>query len=205
MSRALKELSASAHERVSIFHRPEVGLSAIIAVHDTTLGPSLGGCRMRDYTSLDEALYDALRLSEGMTYKNSLAGLSIGGGKSVIIADRDMKVGREELFLAFGECVQSLDGSYITAEDMGTTVADVGVVARKTKHVSGTDPEAGGGGNPSPYTARGVFDGIRACIEKIYGSPDLNSRSVAIQGIGAVGGRLAELLAAEGARLIISD
>lgn len=205
MSKALQELVSHSHEHVSIFQRPEVGLTAIIAVHDTTLGPALGGCRMNLYPDFDEALYDALRLAEGMTYKNSLAGLSLGGGKSVIIADRFLSDGREELFRAFGQCVESFQGSYITAEDMGTSVRDINVINSVTEFVSGRDPEAGGGGDPSPYTARGVFDGVRACIERLYGSADLRGRHVAIQGLGAVGMRLAELLAAEGAKITAAD
>ncbi len=202
---SLGTIQTSGHELVSIFQDRSTGLLAIIAVHDTTLGPGLGGCRLRDYDSLDEAVYDVLRLAEGMTFKNSLAGLDLGGGKSVIVRNRHLQEGREELFLKFGECVQSVGGKYITAEDMGTTVEDIEVMRRVTQFVSGTDPAKGGGGNPSPYTARGVFDGMRACVEREFGSADLSGRHVVVQGLGAVGRRLSELLAEAGAKLSVAD
>lgn len=205
MVRAFSELQSQGHEQLCIFQRPEVGLTAIIAIHDSTLGPALGGCRMQQYDSFDEAVYDALRLAEGMTYKNSLAGLSIGGGKSVLIADRTMKQGRKELFLAFADCIESLNGRYITAEDMGTTVEDIGVLFTRTPHVAGKSPELGGGGDPAPHTARGVFDGIRACCERLRSTSNLAGVKVSIQGLGGVGLHLARLLVKEGVELVVAD
>lgn len=193
------------HEQVSFFHDEKSGLVSIIAIHSTAIGPSLGGTRINAYSSLDDALFDVLRLSEAMSYKNSLCGINCGGGKSVIIADRNIKDGREALFRAFGRAVDSLGGRYIAAEDMGTSVSDIEVVAQVTKHVAGSDPSHGGAGDPSPYTAIGVFDGIRACAERVYGSGDLSQRTIAIQGVGHVGYFLAKMLRKAGAHLIISD
>jgi leucine dehydrogenase len=160
---------------------------------------------MRSYPSLEEATADALDLAEGMTYKNALAGLPLGGGKSVLLADRDLDAGREELFLWFGACVESLGGRYVTAEDMGTRVDDIEVVRRVTAHVAGRDPEQGGGGDPSPWTALGVFNSMRACLERVYGTKDFTGETVAIQGVGHVGRFLARHLAEAGATLILSD
>jgi leucine dehydrogenase len=201
---ALENLAISKHEQVVIYQDRDAGYKAIIAIHDTTLGPSLGGCRMRDYNSIDEAFVDVLNLSEAMTYKNSLAGLNIGGGKSVIIL-QDTIVDRERIFKSFGSLIQSLGGKYITAEDMGTSVEDMSTVLSMTKYVTGKDAKVGGGGNPSPWTAKGVFDGIRACLERRYSSGDYKDRHFVIEGIGSVGYILAKHLAEAGGKLTLFD
>lgn len=181
------------------------GLVAIVAIHDTTLGPALGGCRMHAYGSLEEALYDVLRLSEGMTFKNSLAGLNLGGGKAVIVQDRALQEGRVELFRKFGGWVSSLGGRYITAEDMGTSVSDMTAVLECCSHVAGKDPALGGGGDPSPWTALGVFCGMRACLERVYGAADFTGRTVAVQGAGHVGNYLVGHLVKAGAKVVVAD
>jgi leucine dehydrogenase len=160
---------------------------------------------MKEYDSFDDALQDVLNLSEGMTFKNSLAGLNIGGGKSVIIANSKMTEGREDLFKAFGKCVDTFEGKYYTAEDMGTSVEDIETVLKTTKFAVGGDRSHGGAGDPSPYTAKGVFDGMRACLEHVYGSGSYSGKRVAIQGIGHVGHYLGSLLREAGAELIITD
>jgi leucine dehydrogenase len=197
-------LAAKGFEQVSIWSADDLGVVGIISIHSTVMGPSLGGCRVYEYSSVDQALYDVLRLSEGMTWKNALAGLPIGGGKGVIMARPEALKNRREIFLRFGEWVDSLGGRYITAEDMGTTVEDVKVMREVTPHVSGIHVDKGGG-DPSPFTARGVYLGMKACAELLYGSSSLSGKSVLIQGIGAVGMHLAELLHAEGAELLVSD
>lgn len=191
-----------AHEQVVFAHDRETGLKAILCVHDTRLGPALGGCRVWPYASAGEALTDALRLSRGMTYKNALAGLDLGGGKAVIIADprRDKTA---DLMRAFGRHVERMNGSYITAEDVGVSPADMEAVADCTDHVRGTART--GLGDPSPYTALGVFAGIRAALAHVFGSEDLAGRTVSVQGLGHVGFDLASQLHAAGARLIVSD
>ncbi|MCO6431250.1 MAG: Glu/Leu/Phe/Val dehydrogenase [Deltaproteobacteria bacterium] len=200
-----KEVEKRGHEQVVFFHYPEVGLKAIVGIHSTVLGPALGGCRMKLYPSEKEAIDDVLRLSEGMTYKNSVAGLDIGGGKACIIADHNLSAGRRELFLKFGECVRDLGGRYITAEDMGTGVKDIMTVREVCSFISGTSLEEGGGGDPSPWTAQGVFQGILASAERYYSSKDLKGKTVAIQGMGHVGVFLAELLTKAGAKLVVTD
>lgn len=192
-------------EKVSFFYDRELDFTAIIAVHSTILGPSLGGCRLKNYDSLNDALFDVLRLAEGMSYKNSLAGLNIGGGKSVIIPSKKALDNREKLFLKFGSWVESLGGSYITAEDMGTSLEDIKIISRVTKFVSGSDPSKGGGGDPSPYTAKGVFLGIGACLERVYGSADYKNKKVLIQGLGHVGYYLAKFLHEAGSKIIVAD
>ena len=193
------------HEQVVFFQYPEVGLKAIVCIHSTVLGPALGGCRMRVYDNDALALEDALRLSEGMTYKNSVAGLNIGGGKSVIVADPAMKVGREKLFQKFGECLSHLNGRYITAEDMGTSVADVMEMRKFTSCAAGFDPAQGGGGDPSPWTALGTYRGIEAACEFRYGSKDLAGRTIALQGVGHVGMYLLEHLVKAKAKVFVCD
>ena len=199
------EVEKRGHEQVAYFYFPEVGLKAIIAIHSTVLGPALGGCRMRLYDDETKALDDALRLAEGMTYKSSLAGLDLGGGKAVLVADPSMMQGRRELFLKFGECVDALKGRYITAEDMGTSVNDIMIAREKTAHVSGIAPEFGGGGDPSPWTAIGVFKSIVDACERRYSSTDLSKRVVAVQGVGHVGLHLVRLLREAGARVVATD
>lgn len=190
------------HENVVFVRDKKNGLFAIIAVHDTTLGPALGGCRIWPYETAEEALTDALRLSRGMTYKNAIAGLPLGGGKAVIIAD-PKKNKTPELMEAFGRHVERLSGTYITAEDVGVSPSDMEAVAKATDHVRGT--QATGLGDPSPYTALGVFCGIQAAAEHVFGSAELNGKTVSVQGLGHVGYDLAGQLHAAGAKLIVSD
>lgn len=199
------EAMAGADYEQVVFCRDEAsGLKAIIAIHDTTLGPALGGCRMWNYPSEEEALVDVLRLAKGMTYKSAAAGLNLGGGKAVIIGDPASDKS-EALLRAFGRFVQGLNGRYITAEDVGTTVADMDTIQMETDFVAGTSSEHGSSGAPSPYTALGVFHGIRAAAQERFGSPDLSGRTVAVQGIGSVGYALCGLLHEAGAKLIVSD
>ncbi len=198
-----EQMSGMGHEQVVFCRNDRAGLRAIIGIHDTTLGPSLGGCRLYPYASEADALRDVLRLSRGMTYKAAVAGLDLGGGKAVIIGDSSIK--SEGLFRTFGRFVESLGGRYITAEDMNTTVEDMNCIRRETSHVTGWSEAVGGSGDPSPVTAWGVFHGIRASLEVVFGSPDLKNRKVAIQGLGNVGFHLAKYLAAEGAELVLTD
>ena len=197
------------HEQVVFGHDQASGLKAIIAVHDTTLGPALGGCRMWNYASDEEALRDVLRLSRGMTYKSALARLPLGGGKAVIIGDP--RSGKSEaLFQAMGDFVDKLGGRYITAADSGTGVAEMQIMAQRTRHVAGAGQrEAFDGGsrdgNPSPSTAYGVFVGIRAAVRHRLGRDDLKGLRVAIQGVGEVGFSLARHLKDAGAELWVTD
>jgi leucine dehydrogenase len=190
------------HECVVFGSDPEAGLSTIIAIHDTRLGPALGGCRMMPYSSVDEALTDALRLSHGMTYKNALAGLDFGGGKAVIIGDPG-KHKSAGLMAAFGRQVDSLGGAYITGEDVGLTPADMELIGAETNHVRGTSRSHRG--DPSPYTALGVYHGMLAAIEHAFGDRKLRGRIVSLQGLGNVGYSLARHLDRAGARLVVSD
>jgi leucine dehydrogenase len=191
------------HEGVHWFADAKTGLRAIIAVHSTHLGPAAGGCRFWNYASDRAALTDALRLSRGMSYKNAMAGLPLGGGKAVIFKNTAKT---EALLEAFGSKIDSLGGRYVTAEDVGMSDQDMTVIARKTRHVSGL-PVTGSaaGGNPGPSTAEGVFLGIRAAVRHKLGRSDLSGIHVAIQGLGSVGYALAERLAAAGARLTVAD
>lgn len=192
------------YEQLVFCHDKTSGLKAIICVHDTTLGPALGGTRMWNYASEEDAILDALRLGRGMTYKNAAAGLNLGGGKTVIIGDsRTQK--SEELFRAFGRYVQSLNGRYITAEDVGTSVQDMDWVHLETKFVTGVSSSYGSSGDPSPMTARGVYKGMKASAKEVYGSDSLEGKTIAIQGLGHVGYYLAKHLHDEGARLIVTD
>ena len=199
------EIERRGHEQVVFFHYPQVGLKAIVGIHNTVLGPALGGCRLRLYENESQALDDALRLSEGMTYKSSLAGLDLGGGKSCLIADPAMKEGRREMFLKFAECLNNLGGRYITAEDMGTSVADVMIMREITKFAAGFAREQGGGGDPSPWTARGVFQAMLAGAERKFGSKNLTGRTVTVQGVGHVGMYLVEHLKKAGAKVVVTD
>lgn len=203
--KVLSEAAKRGHEQVVYFHYPEVGLKAIVGIHNTVLGSALGGCRMRLYTDESQALDDVMRLSEGMTYKSALAGLDLGGGKACLIADPAMKEGRQEMFLKFAECLNNLGGRYITAEDMGTCVADISTMRRVTKWAAGHSPDEGGSGDPSPWTARGVYQGMLAACERKFGSKDLTNKRVMVQGVGNVGMYLLEYLKDAGARLIVSD
>lgn len=197
-----------AHEHVAYHQDPATGLKAIIAVHSTRLGPGLGGCRMWPYGSDAEALTDVLRLSRGMTYKAALAGLPQGGGKSVIIGDA-RKDKTPELMRSMGRFVNNLGGAYIAAEDSGTSVADVRLMAEETAHVGGLADEqaqaAGRTGDPSPATAYGTFVGLKAAVKFQLGREDLKGLKVAIQGVGNVGYRLAKYLHEAGAQLWVTD
>src|SRR5207249_6268646 len=194
-------LAEHAHEQVSLFFEPSSGYRGIIAIHDTTLGPALGGTRVWSYQSDGEALIDALRLSKAMTYKAAVAGLNRGGGKSVIIGD-NRTTRREAIFRAHGRHVESLGGRYITAEDVGTSTADMEFIRAETSHVTGL---MGKSGDPSPVTAYGVYRGIKACARHRYGSDRLTGKTIAVQGCGHVGYFLCKLLFEEGARLIVTD
>jgi len=198
------QISSMGHERVLLCSNPDVGLCAIIAVHSTELGPGLGGCRMWPYESDADALRDVLRLSRGMTYKAAAAGINLGGGKAVIIGDPKHDKS-EVLFRAFGRFVESLNGLYITAEDVGTDVEDMEIILSETRWVTGISPAHGGGGDPSPVTAFGTLQGIKAAVRKKFGEPELRGRCVAIQGLGSVGFHLAKYLQQEGAKLFGAD
>jgi len=193
------------HEQVAICHDRDSGLRAIIAVHDTTLGPGLGGIRMWTYPSDDAAMLDVLRLSEGMTYKNSLAGLPLGGGKTVVVGDpRTDKTPAK--FVALGGFIDRLNGSYLAAEDVGTTTDDAELVATRTKHITGLPVARGGSGDPSPMTAWGVVCGIRAALaESREGDGGLEGVHVAVQGLGHVGADVARHLLEAGARVTVAD
>ncbi|MEW9669642.1 Leu/Phe/Val dehydrogenase [Ammoniphilus sp. 3BR4] len=180
------------------------GLKAIIAIHDTSLGPALGGARMWTYASEEEAIVDALRLARGMTYKAAASGLNLGGGKTVIIGD-PRKDKNEEMFRALGRFIQGLNGRYITAEDVGTTVADMDLIYQETEFVTGISPEFGSSGNPSPVTAYGVYRGMKAAAVQAFGSDSLTGKTVAIQGVGNVAYHLCGHLHKEGAKLIVTD
>lgn len=198
------KLKSYEHEQIVVCSEPEIGLKAIIAIHDTTLGPALGGVRMWPYNNENEAIRDVLRLSRGMTYKASISGLNLGGGKAVIIGDpRSDK--SEILFRTFGRYVDSLSGRYITAEDVGIDVQDMEWVHMETKYVTGIPKALGGSGDPSPVTAYGVYMGMKACAQKAYGSDSLEGKRISIQGAGHVSSHLARFLHQEGAELFISD
>ncbi len=197
-------LGTYGHEQVVFCHQKDVGLKAIIAIHNTVLGPSLGGLRMWAYKTEQEALNDVLRLSRGMTYKNAVAGLNLGGGKAVIIGDptRDKS---EALFRAFGRFVQSLGGRYITAEDVGIDVNDMEYVFRETEFVTGVHQVHGGSGDPSPFTAYGTLQGLMAALNHRYGHEDVGKLSYAVQGVGHVGMEFVKLLREQGAKVFVTD
>lgn len=192
------------HEQVVFCHNKDVGLKAIIAIHNTALGPALGGTRMWDYKSEEEALVDVLRLSKGMTYKAAAAGLNLGGGKAVIIGNPKTQKS-EAMFRAFGQFVNSLNGRYITAEDVGTTVKEMEYVFMETPWVTGIPKAFGGSGDPSPYTAHGVLMGIKASVKEQYGADSLKGMRIAVQGLGNVGYHLVEYLTKEQAVITIAD
>ncbi|MFC6596573.1 Glu/Leu/Phe/Val dehydrogenase dimerization domain-containing protein [Kitasatospora paranensis] len=192
------------HEQVVLCHDRSTGLKAIIAIHSTALGPALGGTRFHQYATEEEALEDALRLSRGMSYKNALAGLDLGGGKAVIIGDPN-KDKNEAMLRAYGRFVESLRGRYVTACDVGTYVQDMDVVARETQFVTGRSPENGGAGDSSILTAFGVFQGMRASAQARWGQPTLRGRRVGVAGVGKVGHYLVGHLVADGATVVITD
>ncbi len=192
------------HEQVVFCRHPRSGLKAIIAIHNTTMGPALGGCRMMPYASTDEALEDVLRLSKGMTYKCGLADVDFGGGKMVIIGDPERDKS-PELFRAVGRFVEGLNGRFFTGTDMGTDPEDFVHAARESRNFVGLPTAHGGSGDTSIPTALGVLQGLKATAKYLWGSPDLRDRTIAIQGVGKVGGRLLEYLMEEGAFCIIAD
>jgi len=192
------------YEQLLFCQDKDSGLKAIIAIHDTTIGPALGGTRMWTYESEAAAIEDALRLSRGMTYKNAAAGLNLGGGKTVIIGD-PRKDKNEAMFRAFGRFIQGLNGRYITAEDVGTTVEDMDIVYEETDYVTGVSPAFGSSGNPSPVTAYGVYRGIKAAAKEAFGTDMLEGKVVAVQGVGNVAYNLCRHLHEEGAKLIVTD
>jgi len=199
----LKAMNDYGHEQIVYARDDKVGLSAIIAVHSTVLGPALGGTRFFNYTTEDDALYDVLRLSRGMTLKNAAAGLKLGGGKAVIIGDPN-KLKSQEFFSSYGKFIESLGGKYYTAEDVNVNASDVAKMNKTTKYLTGTgSPEASG--DPSPFTARGVYMGIKAGANIKFGSDSLAGKTVVVQGIGNVGYALCRLLHNDGAKLKVYD
>ncbi|MBI2873548.1 MAG: Glu/Leu/Phe/Val dehydrogenase [Firmicutes bacterium] len=202
--RIFEQVEHLGHEQLVFCYSGEAGLKAVIAIHDTTLGPSLGGVRMWPYTSEAEAVRDALRLSMAMTYKSSVAGLDHGGGKAVVIADpRTDK--SEALFRALGRFIEGLQGRYIAAEDVGTRIEDMDIIRSETRYVTGVCEGFGGGGNPAVTTAFGVFRGIQSAADEVWGSGDLAGKRVAVQGLGNVGANLCRYLREAGAHLTVTD
>jgi leucine dehydrogenase len=195
------QLSTMGHEQLVVCHDKSAGYRGIIAIHDTTLGPALGGTRFWNYDTDEEAITDALRLARGMTYKNAVAGLNLGGGKSVIIGN-NRTTNREMLFRAHGRFVDSLGGRYVTAEDVGTSTGDMDFVHMETEFVAGLAEQSG---DPSPVTAHGVFRAIQASAFYCWGADSLEGKTIAVQGCGNVGHNLAKELHAAGARLIVTD
>lgn len=204
MAPVFGQLSFDDHEQVVFCNDKDTGLKAIIGIHNTVLGPALGGTRMWQYNSEWDALNDVLRLSRGMTFKSAITGLNLGGGKAVIIGDAKTQK-TPELMKRFGEFVHSLSGRYITAEDVGMTTGDMDLVRTVTPYVTGISEEKGGAGNPSPITAYGVFMGMKAAAKYAFGNDMLEDRTVYVQGIGNVGESLVEHLSNEGAKVYISD
>jgi len=201
-------MSLLEHEEVLVGRGERSGMYVVVAIHSTTLGPALGGARLWSYAALGDAIADALRLSEAMTYKAAAAGLDLGGGKAVLCAPPEHGLTAEErrsLLLDVGDAVESLEGRYVTAEDVGTGTEDMTVIGERTSHVVGLPPDAGGSGDPSPVTARGVERAIAACCEHRYASADLAAHTVTVIGLGHVGHALATRLSAAGAKLIVSD
>jgi leucine dehydrogenase len=197
-------LTTLGHEQVVFCHDEATGLKAIIAIHNTVLGPALGGTRMWNYSSEQEALTDVLRLSRGMTFKAAISGINLGGGKAVIIGDA--KTMKTEAFLRrFGKFVNSLNGKYITAEDVNMKTSDMEYINMETKHVTGLPESMGGGGDPSPVTAYGVYLGMKATAKKVFGHDSLAGKRVAVQGVGQVGMHLVEFLIKENAEVFITD
>jgi leucine dehydrogenase len=197
-------LASLGHEQVVFCHDEPTGLKAIIAIHNTVLGPALGGTRMWNYATEQEAVTDVLRLSRGMTFKAAISGLNLGGGKAVIIGDA--KTMKHEAFLRrFGKFVNSLNGKYITAEDVNMKTSDMEYINMETKHVTGLPESMGGGGDPSPVTAYGVYLGMKATAKKVYGNDSLVGKRISVQGVGQVGMHLIEYLVKENAEVFITD
>ncbi len=198
------QLSNCGHQKVVFCSDEDTGLKAIIAIHDTTLGPALGGTRMWAYQTEAEALNDVLRLSQAMTYKAAITGLNLGGGKAVIIGDSRTDKS-EALMRRYGRFIQNLNGTFITAEEVGTNPKDMEYIRMETSFVTGVPELIGGSGDPSPITAKGVFMGIKACVKEMFGTDSLAGRTVAVQGIGQVGENLVSLLRSENAKVYVSD
>jgi leucine dehydrogenase len=197
-------LTQMGHEQVVFCNDEATGLKAIIGIHNTVLGPALGGTRMWNYATEQEAITDVLRLSRGMTFKAAISGLNLGGGKAVVIGD--VKTLKTEAFMRrFGKFVNSLNGKYITAEDVNMKTADMEYIGMETKHVTGLPESMGGSGDPSPVTAYGVYLGIKSTAKKVYGNDSLTGKKVAVQGVGQVGMHLVEHLVKEGALVTIND
>ena len=200
----LEEMSSFEHEQVVFCQDKETGLKAIIAIHDTTLGPALGGTRMWNYKCEEDAINDVLRLSRGMTFKAAISGLNLGGGKAVIVGDSKLHKS-EKLMRRFGQFVDSLAGKYITAEDVGMNTKDMEYVRMETKHVTGIPQSMGGSGDPSPVTAYGVYMGMKASAKFLWDNDNLKDRKIVVQGVGHVGEYLVKYLSDEGADIFISD
>lgn len=197
-------IGADTHEEVHFGYDPVSGLRSIIAIHSTALGPALGGTRFFAYPDEHAALVDVLRLSKGMSYKSAAAGLDLGGGKAVIIGD-PKAIKTERLLRAYGNVIETLGGRYITAEDVGTTTADMAMIRRQTRWVAGLPREEDGSGDPSPATARGVVASMRAVAERLWGSDDLSGRTIAVQGVGKVGADLVARLTGLGTNVVATD
>nr|WP_246581492.1 Glu/Leu/Phe/Val dehydrogenase [Echinicola shivajiensis] len=197
------QITSLGHEQLVMCYDEPTGLKAIIGIHNTVLGPALGGTRMWNYASEEEAITDVLRLSRGMTFKAAISGLNIGGGKAVIIGDPKLK--NEAFLRRFGKFVQSLGGKYITAEDVNMKTSDMEYIAMETSHVTGLPEVKGGGGDPSPVTAYGAYLGMKAAAKKAYGQDSLEGKKIAVQGIGQVGRHLIDHLVKEGAEIFITD
>ena len=199
-----EQLAKNDHEQVVFCNDTHTGLKAIIGIHNTVLGPALGGTRMWEYASDSEALTDVLRLARGMTYKAAISGLNLGGGKAVIIGNAE-KLKNEAFLRKFGQFVESLNGKYVTAEDVNMSPDDMEYIAMETKHVTGLSESIGGGGDPSPVTAYGVYVGMKAAAKKAFGNDALEGKRISVQGTGHVGMFLLEYLAKENAKLFVSD
>lgn len=197
------QISTMDHEQVVICHDQPTGLKAIIGIHNTVLGPALGGTRMWPYATEEEAITDVLRLSRGMTFKNSLAGLNLGGGKAVILGNPSLK--NEAFLRRFGRFIESLGGRYVTAEDVNMNTSDMEYIRMQTRHVAGLPEIKGGAGDPSPVTAYGTYMGMKAAAKKAFGSDSLSGKKIVVQGVGQVGKYLIEYLAKEGAEVMITD
>ncbi|MEP0713262.1 Glu/Leu/Phe/Val dehydrogenase dimerization domain-containing protein [Algoriphagus sp.] len=197
------QITTMDHEQLVICHDEATGLKALIGIHNTTLGPALGGTRMWPYASEEEAITDVLRLSRGMTFKNALAGLNLGGGKAVILGDPKLK--NEAFLRRFGRFVQSLGGRYVTAEDVNMNTSDMEFIGLETRHVTGLPEIKGGGGDPSPVTAYGVYMGMKAAAKKAFGLESLEGKRIGVQGVGQVGKYLIEHLVKEGAIVLVTD
>lgn len=200
----LQRMGSEGHEQVAMFSDPGSGLKAIIAIHDTTLGPACGGTRMWPYESEEEALTDALRLSQAMTYKSAAAGLHLGGGKGVIIGDpRTQK--SEGLMRAYGRFVDTLNGRYLTTTDVGTTSRDLEYMRQETSHVTGLPLSLGGSGDTSIMTGYGLYMGMKACADHVWGNGGLHGKTVAVQGFGKVASKMCEHLAEDGTHIVVTD